>query len=94
MTDRLTRGADKTLNSPCHHTADHWLQAKQAFMSESRALHTLMYNIPTPIHTPHSGNLLCSWWNVDQMAYIPLLSQTWEATLPPPPAGYTLSKGH
>lgn len=55
---------------------------------------THMHDISPPIHThtPHSGNLLCSWWNVDQMAYIPLLSQTREATLPPP-AAYTLSKG-
>ena len=35
-------------------------------------------------HTPHSGNLLCSWRNVDQMAYIPLLSPDWGSHPSPP----------
>lgn len=50
------------------------------------ALNTLMYNMSTPMHTPCGANLLCSWWNVDQMAYIPLLSPTWDSESHPPPS--------
>lgn len=98
-TDWLTCWADKTWNSPSHHASHHWLQGKQVFNLENYVygathmyIHTHMHaHLHTHSPHTHSSNLLCCWRNVDQMAYIPLLSPTWEATLPPPPV-YTLSK--
>lgn len=90
-------------HGPTLSSDNRWLDSEKkkgmkGFLAEGQALQNtyVRYLHGRGVNTPCGANLFCSWWNVDQMAYIPPPSPTWNFGEPPfpPPAACTVSEGH